>query len=288
MFERLPSLTAASVALLRSLASLPGAPFDTANDTSLRVLAPAPLRAAFSAVGAFSARTPAFHRATRALSFGLLDHIALRTRAIDAFVLRELERGTQQLVICGAGLDARAFRLAELRGTTVFEVDHPATQRFKKARAKRTPTTSADLRFVSVDFVRDSLDQKLAHAGHDASRPTVWIWEGVTPYLPLEATRSTLAVIAGRSSPGSLALVTYALPAMVNIPEVFLGPIDFAFGLLGEPLRGRMSSEAMVLEARTVGLTVESDTGGREWGREHLRDEAFPVVIEERLAVLRR
>jgi methyltransferase (TIGR00027 family) len=288
VFDRIPSITAASVAMFRSLASLPGAPFDTANDSSLRVLAPRPLRAALDGLGRFTARVPATHAAFRALSGGLYDHIALRTRAIDVALLAELARGTKQLVICGAGLDARAFRLAELSETVVFEVDHPATQRFKRARARRTKETSERLRFVSVDFARDSLDEALTAAGHDASRPTVWIWEGVTMYLAHSVTRATLAVIAKRSAPSSLALVTYTLPELINTPELFLPAIDAAFRLLGEPLSGRLSHEDVARLADEVGLRVERDTGERDWQRAHLRAEPFPVVIEERLVALRR
>ncbi len=288
MLPRLPSLTAASVALLRGIASLPGAPFDTANDASLRVLTPAPIGALFSAAGKLTARFPGVHEAARYASFGLLDHVALRTRAIDTALLAELERGPLQLVICGAGLDARAFRMPELRGTTVFEVDHPSTQRFKRARARVRPSTAKALHFVAVDFEKESLDQRLAEAGHDPTQRTVWIWEGVTPYLLPEATRATLEVLAARSAKDSLVLVTYALPSMVNAPELLLGPVHLAFRVLGEPLLGPLTTEGMGSLGREVGLLPESDTGDAEWARDHARSHAFPIVIEERLAALRK
>lgn len=288
MFARLPSITAASVALLRGVASLPGAPFDTANDRRLRVLTPRVIDRALSVAGVFTARRPGLHQGLRLLSLGLLDQIALRTRAIDVALLAELESGTRQLVILGAGLDARAFRIPQLADTVVFEVDHPATQPLKRARVRGHPGTAHEVRWVSVDFERESLDAKLAEAGHDPEKRTAWIWEGVTPYLHPPAIENTLGVIANRSANGSLALVTYVLPSMVSLPPLLLGPMHAAFGLLGEPLLGAMTTEQLAALAEPLGLSPEHDSGSEEWGRAHLRADPFPVRIEERLVALRK
>lgn len=288
MVVRRPSITAASVALLRGIASLPGAPFDTANDRSLRVLAPPSIDRALSLAGRLTARRPALHRGLRMLSGGLLDHIALRTRAIDGALLAELEAGTRQLVICGAGLDARGYRLPELRDAVVFEVDHPETQSLKRARVEGHASTARGIRWVSVDFERESLGQKLTDASHDPGQRTVWIWEGVTPYLHPGSIERTLGVIAERSAERSLALVTYVLPSMVSLPLALLGPVHAAFGLLGEPLVGVMSTADLEALARGVGLVLERDSGSDDWGAAHLRGEPFPLRIEERLMALRK
>lgn len=81
---------------------------------------------------------------------------ALRTMAIDAGV-----RGApalEQVVILGAGLDARVWRLTELADIPVFEVDHPSTQGYKRRRAADFESRPSH-RYVAVDFERDSLDQ---------------------------------------------------------------------------------------------------------------------------------
>ena len=85
----------------------------------------------------------------------------------------------------GAGLDARAWRLA--LGVPFFEVDHPDTQRRK---AQRAPTEGAP-RYVAVDFATTRVADALEAAGHDATVPTAWVWEGVTMYLPDVAVRDT-------------------------------------------------------------------------------------------------
>ena len=129
-----------------------------------------------------------------------------RTIAIDEAVRAA---ASPQLVILGAGLDGRAWRMPELRDVTVFEVDHPDSQREKQARAAALQRIAREVRFVPVDFARDRLDDALAAAGHDPARPTTWVWEGVVMYLERADIEATLAVIQRRSAPGSQLVVMY-------------------------------------------------------------------------------
>ena len=103
-----------------------------------------------------------------------------RTLAIDEAVTAKL---SSQLVILGAGLDGRAWRLKELADVDVFEVDHPASQADKQSRLGRLEPTARSVRFVPVDLSRDSLGDALTAAGHDRTIGTTWICEGVVSYL---------------------------------------------------------------------------------------------------------
>ena len=137
--------------------------------------------------------------------------LQLRTRVIDDDVRSFTERGGRQLVLLGAGFDCRAWRLKELRDTTVFEVDHPATQR-KKQELMREEPTAAGVVFVPWDFERESLSRlpaRLGLSGHDARSPTMTVLEGVLPYLREEAVDATFACIARYGSPGSSISFTY-------------------------------------------------------------------------------
>jgi methyltransferase (TIGR00027 family) len=112
-----------------------------------------------------------------------------------------------QVVILGAGLDGRAWRMPELAGRAVFEVDQPASQQDKRDRATALPGTPPV--FVPVDFGRDRLGAALADAGHRAGEATVWIWEGVVPYLSAAEVAATTGEIAACSAPGSRLIVNY-------------------------------------------------------------------------------
>ena len=78
-----------------------------------------------------------------------------RTVAIDEAVR---DAASPQVVILGAGLDGRAWRMSELADVTVFEVDHPDSQREKRARAAPLKQAARDVRFVPVDFTRDRFE----------------------------------------------------------------------------------------------------------------------------------
>src|SRR5208282_5731518 len=128
------------------------------------------------------------------------------------------------------------------------------------ARVASLPRLAREVRFVSIDFERDSLESVLAAAGHDAGVRTIWIWEGVTPYLGLDAVRATLGVVGRRSAPGSRLAVTYATLQGTTTLSSFLGVALRGFRIIGEPLIGLISAAAMHEELERVDLHVLRDT----------------------------
>jgi methyltransferase (TIGR00027 family) len=201
-------------------------------------------------------------RETATLAFARVsaDLMALRTSTIDAAVRAAVLRGTKQIVILGAGLDGRAWRMTELAGLRVFEVDHPATQGFKRLRLGALPAPIASVVFVSIDFEHESLDAALARAGHDDAQTTCWIWEGVVMYLSPEVVRSTLASIAERSAKGSTLIVNYHT-------TMRRGLVRLIFRMLGEPVKSKWSPEEMAEALRAVGFGVIEDSGIEDWAK---------------------
>ena len=197
----------------------------------------------------------------------MADLIALRTTAIDTAVRAAIAAGATQLVILGAGYDGRAWRLNELAGVKVFEVDHPATQGEKRARVAELPPAIGTVSFVSIDFERESLGSLLERAGHDRSSPTCWIWEGVVMYLTREAMRSTLAGIAKRSASGSTLIVNYH-----SAHRRFLASLIFR--LIGEPQISAWTRDEMAADLRAAGFTVSEDTGMADWNARFAQGQA--------------
>ena len=188
----------------------------------------------------------------------LADMMALRTAAIDAAVHDAIATGATQLVILGAGYDGRAWRLPELTGVKVFEVDHPATQGDKRAHVAELPPATGIVNFVAMDFERDALGVALERAGHDRSSPTCWIWEGVVMYLTRDAMRATLAGIAHRSAPGSTLIVNYHTEHRGLLARLM-------FRLIGEPQISAWTPQEMAADLRSVGFVVGEDSGMAEW-----------------------
>jgi methyltransferase (TIGR00027 family) len=113
------------------------------------------------------------------------------------------------VVIVGAGLDSRAWRLPSLAGAVVFSLDHPASAADAQRRQASLPAPVADLRRVAVDLAREPLAAALRAAGHEADRPTVAVWEGVIPYLTPGAVGGTVSGLAEISAPGSVLVAQY-------------------------------------------------------------------------------
>ena len=130
-----------------------------------------------------------------------------RTTFFDAEVLGALAVPVAQVVIVGAGYDGRALRF-RTPGVRFFEVDHPLTQRDKRARLATLGARSDDVVFASADFTVDDVGKVLNAAGHSASSRTLFLCEGVLRYLPEGAIRSLLARLAHRAAPGSVLAVS--------------------------------------------------------------------------------
>jgi methyltransferase (TIGR00027 family) len=210
-------------------------------------------------------------------SDGRLDLLALRTLALDEVWHENRSRGTRQLVILGAGLDGRAFRLDDLADSAVFEVDHPATQALKRARSAGMVPRARRHVYVPVDFERDPLDRALGAAGHHADHATFWIWEGVTQYLTAAAQRATLGAVARLSAPGSRIAFTYGTPDIPR-PTAILK-------LFGEPWIGLMSPAEAAERIVQAGLICVGDAGEREWRSRFSSGPQRAGEVGERIAI---
>jgi methyltransferase (TIGR00027 family) len=142
---------------------------------------------------------------------GLWEFLVARERYIDDYLETCLREGLEQLVILGAGYDARAYRFEGLKaGVKVFEVDHPATQAVKlKKLAAIFGARPAHVTYVPVDFDRQSLAERLFEGGYDGDRRTLFIWQGVTQYLTAQAVDATLAFVVQHSGRGSRIIFDY-------------------------------------------------------------------------------
>jgi methyltransferase (TIGR00027 family) len=184
----------------------------------------------------------------------------LRTVVLDRAVISALPVG--QMVILGAGLDSRAWRLAGLDQTIVFEVDQSDTQAWKRSRASEVQPMAREVRFVALDLSRECLGSRLAETGHNSAQPTFWLWEGVTMYLRHEDVTRTLDTIGTHSAPGSTVALTYIASDQGRIPRSLL------LALLGEPVRSAFSPSETAELARAAGWTGISDSGIEDWKSE--------------------
>ncbi len=123
---------------------------------------------------------------------------AARSRIAEDALGKAVERGVRQIVILGAGLDTFALRNPHgARQIRIYEVDHPATQSWKRQRLTEAQVELPPwLAFVPVDFELDEMGEKLAAAGLQQNLPAFFTWLGVVPYLTQDAISRTLDYIA--------------------------------------------------------------------------------------------
>jgi methyltransferase (TIGR00027 family) len=212
-----------------------------------------------------------------------IDGLLMRVAFIDAAIVAS---GARQVVIVGAGLDTRAWRLPALRGARVFEVDHPDTQAYKRVHAAKLGAPLADVRYVAVDFRRDSLARELIVAGYDVNAPTVWAWEGVIMYLDDAALRGTLNGIRTLSIPGSTLIAHYHLPEVTRSAS---GVRKLLFSLLGEPQIGLRTQERMRDEVTRAGFEVIEDAGiAEQAARVGAKPSSDPRIQVSRILIAKR
>jgi len=144
--------------------------------------------------------------------------VAVRTAYFDEHVTFWTRAKAQapQVVILGAGFDTRAARLAT-EGVRFFEVDHPASQREKRAKLERLSGYPMDAAtFVECDFEHDDFLTRLVERGFSLTAPALILWEGVTPYLHEPAIRKTLRRVAEGCHPSTVLLFDHFLKRIVE------------------------------------------------------------------------
>jgi methyltransferase (TIGR00027 family) len=156
--------------------------------------------------------------------------VAVRTRFIDDLITREMgEKGAKNVVVLGAGVDMRAFRLASLAGATVVEVE---TQEMSDAReALMTGLGVEPMCAKRVDIACDvtdvaALKSHLAGAGVSSSagsEPTVWVLEGLVMYIPKDAVVALIALIGELSAKGSFLICNFMFSSAAEAAGHLLG-----------------------------------------------------------------
>jgi methyltransferase (TIGR00027 family) len=137
--------------------------------------------------------------------------IAARTRFVDTHVVRAIDDGVRQVVICGAGYDDRALRF-RTAGVRFIELDHPATQA-DKGRLLGDLGVGSDVALATADFRDDDIGAVLARAGHDDMQASLFVAEGLLVYLDRGICERLLGALAERAAPGSTLVASLATHA---------------------------------------------------------------------------
>jgi methyltransferase (TIGR00027 family) len=259
------SLTGRWVAAMRGVGSFLPAPLFLVDDPfGLRFAGRArALRESPAIGGAALATAPLWMRGPVLRS---AVYMQIRMHVVDEGVAAFLRDGGRQVVLLGAGFDCRAWRMPELRGATVFEVDHPATQKDKWASMAGVPPVARTVR-IAWDLERlplSGLAARLAADGHDARAATLTVVEGVLMFLTPAALDATFAGIAGYSAPGSPLVMTYMDPQIFDPRSIAFLRRRILVRLMGEPFRSCFVPGEVGTWLTARGFELERDESATE------------------------
>ena len=228
MIQGRPSRTAQRVALRRAAHQLFDTPKVLEDPLAVRIVG----REAAASISSLTDRISPPARYMRAF-------MAARARFAEDELALAVRRGVTQFVILGAGLDTFAYRnpFANLR---VFEVDHPATQEWKRQRlASENIVIPDSVTYAAVDFNTQTLSDGLHAANFQPGKPAFFSWLGVTMYLEPQTVLDTLRLVH-TMSPENGIVFDYTVPRHLlnTVGKLILDAIMNRVAAAGEPFRG--------------------------------------------------
>jgi methyltransferase (TIGR00027 family) len=277
-----PSRTALGVARRRAAHQIFDRPLVFADPLAIAILGP----------GAEASLRADLDRHRGRFSTALRAFVVARARATEDEAARAAACGVRQFVILGAGLDTFAYRNPS-GPLHVFEVDHPATQAWKREALETAHiAVPPSLTFAPVDFERETLAGGLAGAGFDPQVPALFSWLGVTMYLTGEAFGATLGFIASQPA-GSAVVFDYAADrvALSEAQRLALSRLEDLVAAAGEPFRTFFEPGALRQTLADEGFTGIEDLGADELNARYFSGRADGLHVSGgagRLVIARR
>jgi methyltransferase (TIGR00027 family) len=191
--------------------------------------------------------------------------LAVRSRYAEDHLALAVEEGIRQYVVLGAGLDTFAYRNPfQSAGLHVFEVDHPATQEWKRIQLHAAGIAiPAEMTFAAVDFECQSLADGLLAAGFDRRHTAFFSWLGVTPYLSRAAFDATIRFMAQMPA-GSGVVFDYAVERRLLSPaqQLALDVLSARVARAGEPFQLFFDPEELAADLADLGFSDIEDLNG--------------------------
>ncbi len=203
--------------------------------------------------------------------------VILRTRYTEETLAAAVARGVRQYVILGAGMDSFALRQpAFAQDVNVIEIDHPASQAFKRERLRACGVpVPPRLHFEAADLSCEPLATALARSPYRSAEPAFFSWLGVTVYLTREANLTTLRAIAAGAVAGSELVFTYMDQRDLDAGSESIRDLRSRVAALGEPYISGFDPTQLAEDLRPVGFSLVEDFSGEQlWRKYCTEDEA--------------
>jgi methyltransferase (TIGR00027 family) len=253
-----PSRTAYGVAMSRAAHQIFDLPPVFEDPLALAILGPKVTGGIRTAKRRFTGRMARFLRA----------YLVARSCLAEEALAEAVARGVRQYVVLGAGLDTFAFRNPHAAvGLRVFEVDHPATQEWKRQLVSQAHLKApGPLIYVPVNFEVEQLADRLIANGFRVDEPAFFSWLGVTMYLSREAIQHTLRFVAQSLVTRSGIIFDYlnAPPRWALLRRWGLKIVMRQVAAMGEPWETFFDPVLLHGELTRLGFATVRDFGGDE------------------------
>jgi methyltransferase (TIGR00027 family) len=213
---------------------------------------------------------------------GIYEYTIARTKYIDAVFKQVLAEGFDQILIFGAGFDTRALRFqAEAGYTRIFELDAAITQKAKLGQyAKRGLRIPANVEFISIDFDKQALAEKLAEGGFSRGRRSLFVLEGVSMYLQPASVDETFKVIAAFAGEGSVIVFDYVRASVLRLSGSCYGEKEIVKSVAKADERWYFGIEEKALEQflKKYSLKVCEHIDAQDLEQMYFTDESGEIV----------
>jgi methyltransferase (TIGR00027 family) len=216
------------------------------------------------------------------VSKSLRAFLVARSRFAEDELARAVSDGVRQYVVLGAGLDTFAYRNPHASaGLRVFEVDHPATQAWKREKLRAAEINiPLETVFVPVDFELETITDGLQRVGFSTHDKTMFSWLGVTPYLTDRAFTETVDFIASMPS-GSGVVFDYAVPraSLKFLERIAFDRISARVASAGEPFQLFFEPKQLADRLHQMGFTHLEDLGIEELNARYFRNRTDKLRV---------
>ena len=228
-------------------------------------------------------RVPAL-RIRERLTPGVLGGLLCRFAYLDDVLSEALASGVESVVLLGAGLDSRAYRIPGAESARFFEVDQPSLLEEKLPRLTRQlGALPSHVQYVPMDFDSQDLGEELTAAGYDCSSSTLFLWEGVSQYVTREALEATLHYV-GKTGRGNRLAFSYVLQSFIDDRSAY-PELDLLWRACckGEdPLwKGGLERESLEETLAGFSLRIVEEMGRRELEARYLEPKGRSLTVFE-------
>jgi methyltransferase (TIGR00027 family) len=207
----------------------------------------------------------------------------IRSRYAEDRLEEAIVAGVKQYVILGAGLDSFAFRRGDLGPSlTVFELDHPATQRWKHEQLSAAGLgLPQNLVFVACNFERETAADALSRSSYSRDAPAFFSWLGTTFYLTRDALFETIESISSCAATGSEIVFDFAIPesCLGRSEQEFLDRARKAVARRGEPWLTSIEPEELFQQLEKHGLEVVESLSPDAQRERYLKDRSDELDV---------